>query len=81
MTFLSQLCLEETTVNWHVTGDRDIFHSIRIAWSVPKVVLFFSRRDKGDRKEVSIQADFAFLHTTGEIVADELPGSVKILVN
>ena len=80
MTFLSQLCLGETTVNWHVTGDRDIFNSIRIAWSVPKVAVFQHRRDKGDRKEVSIQADFAFLNTTGEIVADELPGSVKILV-
>ena len=42
--------------------------------------VFQHRRDKGDRKEVSIQADFAFLNTTGEIVADELPGSVKILV-
>ena len=42
--------------------------------------VFQRRRDKGDRKEVSIQADFAFLNTTGEIVADELPGSVKILV-
>ena len=31
-------------------------------------------------KRFSIQADFAFLNTTGEIVADELPGSVKILV-
>ena len=36
--------------------------------------VFQHRRDKGDRKEVSIQADFAFLNTTGEIVA------VKILV-
>ena len=81
MTFLSQLCLEETTVNWHVTGDRDIFHSIRIAWECAKGrSVFQHRRDKGDRKEVSIQADFAFLNTTGEIVADELPGSVKILV-
>ena len=42
--------------------------------------VFQHRRDKGDRKEVSIQAGFAFLNTTGEIVADELPGSVKILV-
>ena len=42
--------------------------------------VFQHRRDRGDRKEVSIQADFAFLNTTGEIVADELPGSVKILV-
>ena len=42
--------------------------------------VFQHRRDKGDRKEVSIQADFAFLNTTGEIVTDELPGSVKILV-
>ena len=42
--------------------------------------VFQHRRDKGDRKEVSIQADFSFLNTTGEIVADELPGSVKILV-
>ena len=42
--------------------------------------VFQHRRDKGDRKEVSIQADFAFLNTTGEIVADELPGSVRILV-
>ena len=42
--------------------------------------VFQHRRDTGDRKEVSIQADFAFLNTTGEIVADELPGSVKILV-
>ena len=42
--------------------------------------VFQHRRDKGDRKEVSIQADFAFLKTTGEIAADELPGSVKILV-
>ena len=42
--------------------------------------VFQRRRDKGDRKEVSIQADLAFLNTTGEIVADELPGSVKILV-
>ena len=42
--------------------------------------VFQHRRDKGDRKEVSIQANFAFLNTTGEIVADELPGSVKILV-
>ena len=42
--------------------------------------VFQHRRDKGDRKEVSIQADFAFLNTTGEIVADEVPGSVKILV-
>ena len=42
--------------------------------------VFQHRRDKGDRKEVSIQADFAFLNTTGEIVADQLPGSVKILV-
>ena len=41
--------------------------------------VFQHRRDKGDRKEVSIQADFTFLNTTGEIVADELPGSVKIL--
>ena len=30
--------------------------------------VFQHRRDKGDRKEVSIQADFAFLNTTGEIV-------------
>jgi len=37
---------------------------------VPSV--FQHRRNKGDRKEVSIQADFAFLNTTGEIVADEL---------
>ena len=43
--------------------------------------VFQHRRDKGDRKEVSIQADFAFLKTTGEIAADELPGSVKILVS
>ena len=28
----------------------------------------------------SIQTDFAFLSTKGEVVADELPGSVKILV-
>ena len=42
--------------------------------------VFQHRRDRGDRKEVSIQADFAFLNTTGEIVTDELPGSVKILV-
>ena len=42
--------------------------------------VFQHRRDKGDRKEVSIEADFAFLNTTGAIVADELPGSVKILV-
>ena len=42
--------------------------------------VFQHRRDKGDRKEVSIQADFAFLKTSGEIVTDELPGSVKILV-
>ena len=42
--------------------------------------VFRHRRDKGDRKEVSIQADFAFLNTTGEINADELPGSVRILV-
>ena len=42
--------------------------------------VFQHRRDKGDRKEVSIQADFAFLKTSGEIAADELPGSVKILV-
>ena len=34
----------------------------------PRVVPFFQhRRDKGDRKEVSIQADFAFLKTSGEI--------------
>ena len=45
MTFLSQLCLEETTMNWHVTGDRDIFHSIRIAWSVPRVVPSFSTEE------------------------------------
>ena len=43
--FLSQLCLEETTVNWYVTGDRDIFHSIRIAWSVPRVVPSFSTEE------------------------------------
>ena len=42
--------------------------------------VFQHRRDKGDRKEVSIQADFAFLKTSGEIATDELPGSVKILV-
>ena len=42
--------------------------------------VFQHRRDKGDRKEVSIQADFAFLSMKGEVVADELPGSVKILV-
>ena len=42
--------------------------------------VFQHRRDRGDRKEVSIQADFAFLSTKGEVVADELPGSVKILV-
>jgi hypothetical protein len=42
--------------------------------------VFQQRRHKGDRKEVSIQANFAFLNTTGEIVADELSGSVKILV-
>ena len=42
--------------------------------------VFQHRRSKGDRKEVSIQADFALLNTTGETVADELPGSVKILV-
>ena len=38
--------------------------------------VFQHRRDRGDRKEVSIQADFAFLNTKGEVVADELPGSV-----
>ena len=43
--------------------------------------VFQHRRDKGDRKEVSIQADFAFLKTSGEIATDELPGSVKILVS
>ena len=32
-------------MNWHVTGDRDIFHSIRIAWSVPKVVPSFSTEE------------------------------------
>ena len=42
--------------------------------------VFQHRRDKGDRKEVSIQADFAFINTTGEIVADDLPNSVKVLV-
>ena len=42
--------------------------------------VFQHRRDKGDRKEVSIQADFAFLKTSGEIATDELPGSVKIPV-
>ena len=42
--------------------------------------VFQHRRDRGDRKEVSIQADFAFLSTKGEVVADELPRSVKILV-
>ena len=68
-------------MNWHVTGDRDIFHSIRIAWNVPRVVLFFSTEEtKVTGKEVSIQADFAFPKTSGEIAADELPGSVKILV-
>ena len=49
------------------------FYSIRIVWSVPGRSVFQHRRDKGDRKEVSIQADFGFLNTTGEIVADELP--------
>ena len=81
MTFLSQLCLEETTVNWHVTGDRDIFHSIRIAWSVPKVVPSFSTGEtKVTGKRFQFRLILAFLNTTGEIVADELPGSVKILV-
>ena len=81
MTLLLQLCLEETTVNWHVTGDRDIFHSIRIAWSVPKVALFFSTEEtKVTGKRFQFRLNFAFLNTTGEIVADELPGSVKILV-
>ena len=42
--------------------------------------VFQHRRDRGDRKEVSIQADFAFLSTKSGVVADELPGSVKILV-
>ena len=42
--------------------------------------VFQHRRGRGDRKEVSIQADFACLSTKGEVVADELPGSVKILV-
>ena len=44
--------------------------------------VFQHRRDRGDRKEVSIQADFAFFSRKGEVVvvADELPGSVKILV-
>ena len=45
VTFLLQLCLEETTMNWHVTGDRDIFHSIQIVWSVPRVVPSFSTEE------------------------------------
>ena len=45
MTCLSQLCLEATTVNLHVTGDRDISHSIRIVWSVTKVVPSFSTEE------------------------------------
>ena len=100
MAFLSQLCLEETTVNWDVTGDRDITFCRSCVWGddselarhrrqghIPFCLecakgrsVFQHRRDKGDRKEVSIQADFAFLKTTGKIAADELPGSVEILL-
>jgi len=48
---------------------------------VPKVVLFFSTDEtKVTGKRSQFRLNFAFLNTTGEIVADELPGSVKILV-
>ena len=63
MTFLSQLCLEETTVNWHVTGDRDIFHSIRTVWSVPRVVPFFSTEETkvtGKRFAIATCCDCVF---------------------
>ena len=68
MTFLLQLCLEKTTVNWHVTGDRDIFHSIRTAWSVPKVVLVFSTEET---KVTGKRFQFRLIlhpNTTGEII-------------
>ena len=68
-------------MNWHVTEDRDIFHSIRIAWSVPKVVLSFSTEEtKVTGKRFLFRPILHSSTQQGEIVADELPGSVKILV-
>ena len=63
-------------MNWHVTGDRDIFHSIRIAWSVPRVVPSFST---GETKVTGKRFKFRLILHSSTQQARSLQTNSKVL--
>ena len=42
--------------------------------------VFHHRRRRANMLETEVQADFAFLTTRGEVVSEDAPGTIKVLV-